>query len=173
MNKFEALGFNNAIVKAVTELGFENPTPIQEKVIPVLLKGNTDLVALAQTGTGKTAAFGLPLTHLIDFTSRDTQAVIICPTRELCMQITRDFHRTAYLAISEPWREFIAIDQKKIDEFRIFFTKSRNWFLVSAAMTEAAKEDFSSASIRILLGFELSSVPAMITELTFSFINPS
>lgn len=90
MNKFEALGFNNAIVKAVTELGFENPTPIQEKVIPVLLQGNTDLVALAQTGTGKTAAFGLPLTHLIDFTSRDTQAVIICPTRELCMQITRD-----------------------------------------------------------------------------------
>ncbi len=90
MNKFEALGFSNAIVKAVTELGFENPTPIQEKVIPVLLEGNTDLVALAQTGTGKTAAFGLPLTHLVDFTSRDTQAVIICPTRELCMQITRD-----------------------------------------------------------------------------------
>ncbi|MGZ4060484.1 MAG: DEAD/DEAH box helicase [Bacteroidia bacterium] len=90
MNKFEALGFSNAIVKAVTELGFENPTPIQEKVIPVLLEGNTDLVALAQTGTGKTAAFGLPLTHLIDFSSRDTQAVIICPTRELCMQITRD-----------------------------------------------------------------------------------
>lgn len=90
MNKFEALGFNNAIVKAVTELGFESPTPIQEKVIPVLLTGNTDLVALAQTGTGKTAAFGLPLTHLVDFTSRDTQAVIICPTRELCMQITRD-----------------------------------------------------------------------------------
>lgn len=90
MNKFEALGFNKAIVKAVTELGFENPTPIQEKVIPVLLTGNTDLVALAQTGTGKTAAFGLPLTHLIDFSSRDTQAVIICPTRELCMQITRD-----------------------------------------------------------------------------------
>ena len=90
MNKFEALGFSNAIIKAVTELGFETPTPIQEKVIPELLKGDTDLVALAQTGTGKTAAFGLPLTHLIDFASRDTQAVIICPTRELCMQITRD-----------------------------------------------------------------------------------
>ncbi|HEX8516217.1 MAG TPA: DEAD/DEAH box helicase [Bacteroidia bacterium] len=90
MNKFEALGLNDAIVRAVTELGFEAPTPIQEKVIPALLTGNTDLVALAQTGTGKTAAFGLPLTSLIDFTSRDTQAVIICPTRELCMQITRD-----------------------------------------------------------------------------------
>ncbi|MDP1744720.1 MAG: DEAD/DEAH box helicase [Bacteroidota bacterium] len=90
MNKFEALGLNNAIVKAVTELGFESPTPIQEKVIPALLTGNTDLVALAQTGTGKTAAFGLPLISLIDFASRDTQAVILCPTRELCMQITRD-----------------------------------------------------------------------------------
>jgi ATP-dependent RNA helicase DeaD len=90
MNKFEALGLSDVIVKAVTELGFETPTPIQEKVIPALLNGNTDLVALAQTGTGKTAAFGLPLTSLIDFSSRDTQAVIICPTRELCMQITRD-----------------------------------------------------------------------------------
>ncbi|MGB6267610.1 MAG: DEAD/DEAH box helicase, partial [Olleya sp.] len=90
MNKFEALGLDNSIVKAVTELGFENPTPIQEKVIPELLKGNSDLVALAQTGTGKTAAFGLPLISLIDFTSKETQVVIMCPTRELCMQITRD-----------------------------------------------------------------------------------
>jgi ATP-dependent RNA helicase DeaD len=99
MNKFEALGLNNAIVKAVTELGFESPTPIQEKVIPALLTGNNDLVALAQTGTGKTAAFGLPLTSLVDFTSRDTQAVILCPTRELCMQITRDLQSyTKYIS---------------------------------------------------------------------------
>lgn len=98
MNKFEALGLNNAIVKAVTELGFEAPTPIQEKTIPALLTGTTDLVALAQTGTGKTAAFGLPLISLIDFSSRDTQAVILCPTRELCMQITRDLQNyTKYL----------------------------------------------------------------------------
>ncbi len=98
MNKFEALGLNNAIVKAVTELGFEAPTPIQEKTIPALLTGTTDLVALAQTGTGKTAAFGLPLISLIDFKSRDTQAVILCPTRELCMQITRDLQNyTKYI----------------------------------------------------------------------------
>jgi ATP-dependent RNA helicase DeaD len=90
MNKFEALGLGDLIVKAVTELGFESPTPIQEKVIPALLNGNTDLVALAQTGTGKTAGFGLPLISLIDFKSRETQALILCPTRELCMQITRD-----------------------------------------------------------------------------------
>lgn len=98
MNKFEALGLNNAIVRAVTELGFEAPTPIQEKTIPALLTGTTDLVALAQTGTGKTAAFGLPLISLIDFKSRDTQAVILCPTRELCMQITRDIQNyTKYM----------------------------------------------------------------------------
>src|ERR1041385_5247843 len=90
MNKFEALGLNSAIVKAVTELGFESPTPIQEKTIPVILSGTSDLVALAQTGTGKTAAFGLPLTSLINFNLRDTQALIMCPSRELCMQITRD-----------------------------------------------------------------------------------
>lgn len=90
MNKFEALGLGKSLVKSVTELGFETPTPIQEKTIPHLLDGFTDLVALAQTGTGKTAAFGLPLLSLIDFNSRDTQALILCPTRELCMQITRD-----------------------------------------------------------------------------------
>ncbi len=90
MNKFEALGLNESIVKAVTALGFESPTEIQEQAIPQLLTGTSDLVALAQTGTGKTATFGLPLTSLIDFNSRDTQAIILCPTRELCMQITRD-----------------------------------------------------------------------------------
>jgi ATP-dependent RNA helicase DeaD len=99
MNKFEALGLNESIVKAVTELGFESPTPIQEKTIPALLTGTADLVALAQTGTGKTAAFGLPLISLIDFTSRDTQAIILCPTRELCMQITRDLQSfTKYIS---------------------------------------------------------------------------
>ncbi len=90
MNKFEALGLNDNVVKAINELGFEAPTPIQEKSIPQLLSGDNDLVALAQTGTGKTAAFGLPLISLLDFSINDTQAVILCPTRELCIQISRD-----------------------------------------------------------------------------------
>lgn len=90
MNKFEALGIDPRTVKAITELGFENPTPIQEHTIPALLGEVKDLIALAQTGTGKTAAFGLPLINLIDFNSRQTQALILCPTRELCLQITRD-----------------------------------------------------------------------------------
>jgi ATP-dependent RNA helicase DeaD len=90
MNAFEALGLNEQLVQAVTEMGFETPTPIQEKAIPVLLSGTTDFVGLAQTGTGKTAAFGLPLLHLIDTTQRHPQALIICPTRELCLQICND-----------------------------------------------------------------------------------
>jgi ATP-dependent RNA helicase DeaD len=90
MNKFEALGIDPRTAKAIQELGFESPTPIQEQTIPALLGGVKDLIALAQTGTGKTAAFGLPLVNQIDFENRHTQALILCPTRELCMQITRD-----------------------------------------------------------------------------------
>lgn len=90
MNAFEALGLNEKLVQSVTELGFENPTEIQQKAIPVLLSGTTDFIGLAQTGTGKTAAFGLPLLQLIDEDLRHPQALIVCPTRELCLQITND-----------------------------------------------------------------------------------
>ncbi len=82
-------------MKAIEELGFENPMPIQEKAIPVLLEQDLDFVGLAQTGTGKTAAFGLPLLQKIDATQRCVQALILCPTRELCMQITRDLQHYA------------------------------------------------------------------------------
>src|SRR5450631_4334691 len=90
MNKFEALGLAKPVLLAITELGFENPTPIQEKVIPALLGNSCDMVALAQTGTGKTAGFGLPLVTLVDFQSKVAQALVLAPTRELCMQITSD-----------------------------------------------------------------------------------
>ena len=90
MSTFKELGLSQALVETVTKMGFENPTPVQEKAIPVLLEGGRDMVALAQTGTGKTAAFGLPLIDLIDETNRTTQALVIAPTRELCLQITSD-----------------------------------------------------------------------------------
>ncbi|HMK04364.1 MAG TPA: DEAD/DEAH box helicase [Ferruginibacter sp.] len=90
MNAFEALGLNEQLVQAITDLGFETPTSIQEKAIPVLLSGTTDFIGLAQTGTGKTAAFGFPLLQLIDAGQRHPQALIVCPTRELCLQITND-----------------------------------------------------------------------------------
>lgn len=90
MNTFEALGLKPEINKAINDLGFTTPTPIQEKAIPVLLAGTKDFVGLAQTGTGKTAAFGLPLLNLIEVHNKYPQALIICPTRELCLQITSD-----------------------------------------------------------------------------------
>ena len=88
---FEELGLNAHLIRAITLLGFETPTPIQQKAIPILLSGTTDFVGLAQTGTGKTAAFGLPLLQLINVEQKYPQALIICPTRELCLQICNDF----------------------------------------------------------------------------------
>ena len=84
------MGIRHDIVNAITELGFEKPTPIQEGAIPLLLSGSNDFVGLAQTGTGKTAAFGLPLLELIDYSKNHPQALILCPTRELCLQISND-----------------------------------------------------------------------------------
>ncbi len=90
MTKFEALGLQKSLLDAVADLGFTNPSEVQEKAIPILLDGETDLVALAQTGTGKTAAFGFPLIQKIDSSSRTTQGLILSPTRELCLQITNE-----------------------------------------------------------------------------------
>lgn len=90
MNDFAATGLNPDIVRAIAKLGFESPTPIQAKTIPHLLDSDKDLIALAQTGTGKTAAFGLPALHLTDIDNVRPQTLILCPTRELCIQISRD-----------------------------------------------------------------------------------
>ena len=90
MKTFEELGVSPEIRKAIEEMGYENPMPVQEEVIPYLLGENNDVVALAQTGTGKTAAFGLPLLQQIDVKNRVPQSLILCPTRELCLQIAGD-----------------------------------------------------------------------------------
>lgn len=90
MITFESLGLQEPILKGIQDLGFIAPTPIQEKAIPVLLTGDRDFVGLAQTGTGKTAAFGLPLLQQLDIKRRQPQGLILCPTRELCLQITND-----------------------------------------------------------------------------------
>ncbi len=90
MRSFIELGVGEKALKAIAELGFEQPTPIQEQAIPVLLSDEKDFVGLAQTGTGKTAAFGLPLIELVDFNKPTTQALVLAPTRELCVQISKD-----------------------------------------------------------------------------------
>ncbi|MDR1725200.1 MAG: DEAD/DEAH box helicase [Bacteroidales bacterium] len=92
---FEQLELNPQILKAIKELGFETAMPVQEKTIPYLLQSDLNLIALAQTGTGKTAAFGLPLIHKLNYDNKDTEVLIICPTRELCMQIANDCKKFA------------------------------------------------------------------------------
>ena len=90
LKTFEELGVSEEIRRAISELGFEHPMPVQEEVIPYLLGNRNDVIALAQTGTGKTAAFGLPLLQRIDTSSKSTQAIVLSPTRELCLQIADD-----------------------------------------------------------------------------------
>src|SRR6056297_76460 len=115
MMLFNEMGLDGPIIKAVEALGFREPTPVQEKVIPLVLQGQDelsfedeqagrgepgkgkDVIGLAQTGTGKTAAFGLPLVQMTDPKVRRVQTLVLCPTRELCIQITRDLKSfTAY-----------------------------------------------------------------------------
>ena len=90
MQNFKELGLSTALVDRLTTLGFQNPTPIQAKAIPHLLETKQDLIASAQTGTGKTAAFGLPTVQLTNIEDTRTQTLVLCPTRELCIQITKD-----------------------------------------------------------------------------------
>ena len=95
MPTFKELGLRAEIVQALDDLGFENPTPIQEKAIPQVLDDKTDLIALAQTGTGKTAAFSLPVLQQLQEDSNDIQCIVLCPTRELCLQIAKDMETFA------------------------------------------------------------------------------
>ncbi|MBO8481435.1 hypothetical protein B5F83_09520 [Muribaculum sp. An289] len=90
VTSFLDLGLSNELLNAVAELGFEKPTPVQARIIPTLLAENKDVVCLAQTGTGKTAAFGLPTLEYLDTENKDTQVLVLSPTRELCRQITQD-----------------------------------------------------------------------------------
>jgi len=143
MMTFEGLGLDARLVQATDALGFKNPTPIQEQAIPVLLSGTKDLVGLAQTGTGKTAAFGLPLLQLVEAAQRYPQALVVCPTRELCLQIVtemesfkkfmpgmhvlavyggtsiglqiRDLRRGVQIVVATPGRLIDLIERKAID----------------------------------------------------------
>jgi ATP-dependent RNA helicase DeaD len=144
---FTELGLNEKLLKGVEDLGFTEPTTIQEKAIPVLLSGTKDLIGLAQTGTGKTAAFGLPALQLIDAAQKHPQALIVCPTRELCLQIekemnlfkkylpsvnivavyggssismqVRDIKRGVQIVVATPGRLIDLIERKAIDLGRI------------------------------------------------------
>ncbi|MFP4047242.1 MAG: DEAD/DEAH box helicase, partial [Bacteroidales bacterium] len=91
MYSFSEIGLRGEILDAISELGFTEPTPIQEKTIPHLLTEQSDFIGLAQTGTGKTAAFGLPIIQQVEIADSSIQSLVLCPTRELCLQITNEF----------------------------------------------------------------------------------
>ena len=95
MKTFKETGLNNNLLEAISKLGFESPTPIQEKTIPILMESTKDVIATAETGTGKTAAFGLPILNMIDANENITQSLVLCPTRELCIQIALDLTQYA------------------------------------------------------------------------------
>ena len=103
--KFDTLGLDPKILRAITEMGFEEPSPIQAKAIPEVMAGH-DVIGQAQTGTGKTAAFGIPLLQKIDPKNRKLQAIILCPTRELAIQVAPPCFCAVYiLIISRPPRQ--------------------------------------------------------------------
>ena len=95
MTDFSSLGIQPMLLEAIEALGFQSPTEVQQQAIPILLEQETDIVVLAQTGTGKTAAFGLPMLQRIDTNSRTTQGIVIAPTRELCLQISKELAKYA------------------------------------------------------------------------------
>ena len=123
MKTFEELGVSEQICKAIEELGFVQPMPVQEEVIPYLISPEgRDVIALAQTGTGKTAAFGIPLLERIDTNSRETQALVLSPTRELCLQITddiRDFVAAERESKSENDRQFMTVSIRADQDVRM------------------------------------------------------
>lgn len=149
MTTFEQLGIETDLLQSISALGFTEPTPIQQQAIPILLAGTKDFIGLASTGTGKTAAFGLPLLQLMDKTKRFPQALIICPTRELCIQITedlkkfkkyqagmnvtpvyggasismqiRDLKKGAHIVVATPGRLIDLIERKAIDLTQIHY----------------------------------------------------
>jgi ATP-dependent RNA helicase DeaD len=188
MTTFETLGLQEPILKGIQDLGFVAPTPIQEKAIPVLLGGDRDFVGLAQTGTGKTAAFGLPLLQQIDIKQRHPQGLILCPTRELCLQITndlknfskhlgdvsivavyggssivqqlRDLKRGVHIVVATPGRLLDIIDRKAVN-----FTNVRYVVLDEAdeMLNMGFQEDINSI---------LSNTPAEKTTWLFSATMP-
>ncbi len=106
MNTFESLGLSSDLLEAITSMGYETPTPVQVQSIPLLLEKNVDIVSLAQTGTGKTAAFGLPLLQKTEQTTRAVKALVLSPTRELCLQITKEFEK---FSVNMPGHKIVSV----------------------------------------------------------------
>jgi ATP-dependent RNA helicase DeaD len=186
---FTEMGLHPAILKATEELGYQIPTPVQEKTIPALLAQTGDIIAYAQTGTGKTAAFGLPVVQMVETSRTETQALVLCPTRELCMQITNDLHnfskfrpavnvvpvyggasaneqikkldRGAQIVVATPGRAADLIHRGKLKLNRI------KWLVLDEA------DEMLSMGFKDDLDFILATTPASRQTLLFSATMPA
>ena len=141
MNTFQELGLSEELLQAIEDMGFETPSAVQAKTIPLLLEKETDVVSLAQTGTGKTAAFGFPMLQKIDAKSRITQGLILSPTRELCLQITQELKNySKYLkgvnivAIYEPLGDEIPFEINPDDSIYVPQLKVRSSSFMEALL---------------------------------------
>ena len=136
MEIFKSLGVSSEMLKVLEKKGFEAPTPIQEKCIPALLKGDRDIIAQAQTGTGKTAAFVIPLLEQINFKSKKIQALILAPTRELVHQIEKDFKNKIFICLKEAretkhWLRLLArLEEEHIRQCRILWQEVHELCLI-------------------------------------------
>ena len=185
---FNQMGLSPGVLRAVEDLGYEIPTPVQEQTIPALLEQSRDIVAYAQTGTGKTAAFGLPVVQQVDCSTPLTQALVLCPTRELCMQITRDLsgfakylpslqilpvyggasigeqirklERGAQVVVATPGRAVDLIRRKKLDLSHV------RWLVLDEA------DEMLSMGFKDDLDFILAATPPARQTLLFSATMP-
>ncbi len=188
MKNFNELGINSDILKGLASLNFENPTPVQEEVIPLMLEKRVDLVSLAQTGTGKTAAFGIPLIQQSNPAKKHTQCLVLCPTRELCVQVARDLESFARFI---PKMKILAvyggarIDQQ-MNSLRkgvqiVVATPGRLKDLISRKAVDLSKVNyvvFDEADEMLQMGFQdeltaiLASTPKKKNTLLFSATMP-
>ena len=196
---FTDIGIQDALVKAVTELGYTHATEIQERSIPVLISGTKDFIGLAQTGTGKTAAFGLPLLQLINTADRFPQALVVCPTRELCIQIVnemnlfkkhmpgvqvlavyggasigvqiRDLKRGVQIVVATPGRLIDLIERKAINLEKIeYVVLDEADEMLSKGFKEQVQNIFSYLPEECQIALFSATMPVEILQMTSEFM---
>jgi len=197
MASFKELGVKTYFIKALDELGIKNPSEIQEKSIPILIKSDTDFIGLAQTGTGKTAAYGLPVLHKIDSNLNEIQALILSPTRELVQQI-KNLKRTTHIVIATPGRLIDLIERGEIDIKNIktlvldeademlsmgfkqdlnrilrYTSGSRNTWLFSATMPDGIRQIIKNYMSNKAVTIEVNKNSLVNANITHQFIKTS
>ena len=163
MSSFNKYNFNENLLKSIKDLNFNKPTPIQDKVIPEILSLDKDIIATAQTGTGKTAAFGLPIIQLTDNKNKDIECVILCPTRELCLQITKELN--SYCSNMKYYNVISIYGGAKVDNQikNLNLSQLPEYIIVEAKINQFAND--VSEGMSKIKAFYSKNLPSNITTL--------